>query len=182
MQSKENVEKFNISLGRRIVLVLFMIVTIMCSIFTYRMYKEAKKMWDLGSVDDLYNVPCTVEKVLASHEVLVKTLNDTELTVSLGPLDKDVKVGDSVGVVYDKNNNAITSFNNYYQIIQITLLSILITGLSLVVTICFGIVSLMDMRDRKREIEEYYLDEDYTDEEFEQYLVNNESSSKLKVG
>lgn len=161
------------SVGRKFVICILIFTTVLCAMFTYRMYFEAKKMWDLGPTSDLYNVPCTVTKVLSNKEVLADTLENVELRVEMGPFDKDVKIGDSIGVVYDKNDKPITSFSRYYQIIQIALVSILITCLIMVVTISFVVLSIMDSRDK----ENYYLDDDYSDEDFEQYLYDDKAVS-----
>lgn len=162
--SVDKVDKVRMSMWRKIIITLFIITTVLCFGFAYQMFFQAKKMWDLGDVNDLSNMPCTVERViLASHEAVVTNLNNEELRVELGPLDQDIKIGDSIGVVY-KNGEPITSFNKYYQTIQIALLSMLIAALSLVVTICFMIISAIDLRDKNKE--GYYLDDDYLDDEF----------------
>ena len=161
------------SLGRKFIIILSVAITLVCVIVSYRSYFDAKKMWDLGPTSDLYNVHCTITQLLGKHEVIVRTLDDVELEIEMGPFDKDIKIGDNIDVVYDKNNVPITSFSKYYQTIQMALFSILITCLCLVVTGSLIAITILDNREK----EMYYLDEDFADDENDAYLYDNQAVS-----
>lgn len=154
------------STRKKLISIVMIVISLCICIFAYDKYLDAKIMWDLGDVSNLTNVPCEIKSIDYSSKVaIVNTLDNQELEIKLGYYINTNDIHDTIGVVYDSSNNPVTSFNNYYQTIQIGLFSIFGCIMTVIVTIIFIVLAVIDNKEDECYMEEYM--EEYIEDDLE---------------